>query len=106
MWYLKIFCLFGVILLVLLFGFVNRDQVMTIKWGFTETAASELNVALTLFGVYGLGILTFFLLSIFREMRLRRRCGQLEREAGRLRSELNALRIAPLEDPAAEDEEA
>lgn len=106
MWYVKIFCLFALILVVLLFGFANRDEVMTIKWWFTETAQSELNVALALFGVYGLGVLTFFLISIVREMRLRRRCGVLERETERLRAELNALRIAPLEDPIPEDEES
>ncbi len=101
MWYVKIFLAFILVIAVLLFGFANRSSLATIRWWFGPNAVSEINVGLALFFAYALGVLTFFLISVWRELRLRHRYGQATRETDRMRRELDALRTAALEGPLA-----
>ncbi len=98
MWYLKAFLVFLFIILVVLFGLANRGQVVTLQW-WSLGRATQIDVVAALFIAYAAGALTLFVVSLVRELRVRQRLTQLEREAERMRRELDALRTAPLEGP-------
>lgn len=99
MWYVKVFLVFVVVILVLLFALANRGQEVVIRGLDRNGGGYALDFVLALFLAFAVGVLTFFLISLFREVRLRRRCAKLERDVHRLRMELDALRTAPLEGP-------
>ena len=103
MWYLKISAVFLVVVALLLFGLANRGNSVIIHWWGLSDAASQVNLALGLFAAYGLGVVSFLVISLFREFGLRRRCTELMRQAERMRRELDALRMAPLEEPLARE---
>lgn len=98
MWYLKAFLVFMFIILVVLFGLANRGQVVTLQW-WSFGRATQIDVVAALFIAYAAGALTLFVVSLVRELRVRQRLTRLEREAERMRRELDALRTAPLEGP-------
>ncbi len=97
-WYLKAFLVFLFIIFVVLFGLENRGQYVTLRW-WTFGGATQIDVVAALFIAYAAGALTFLVVSLIRELRVRQRLTRLEREAERMRRELDALRTAPLEGP-------
>jgi hypothetical protein len=99
-WYLKAFLVFLFIIFVVLFGLANRGQYVTLRW-WTFGGATQIDVVAALFIAYAAGALTLLVVSLVRELRVRQRLTHLEREADRMRRELDALRTAPLEGPVA-----
>jgi len=97
-WYLKAFLVFLFIIFVVLFGLANRGQYVTLRW-WTFGGATQIDVVAALFIAYAAGALTLLVVSLVRELRVRQRLTRLEREAERMRRELDALRTAPLEGP-------
>jgi uncharacterized membrane protein YcjF (UPF0283 family) len=98
-WYLKAFLVFMFIILVVLFGLANRGQVVTLRWWSFSRTGTQIDVVAALFIAYAAGALTLLVVSLVRELRVRQRLSHLEREADRMRRELDALRTAPLEGP-------
>jgi uncharacterized integral membrane protein len=98
-WYVKAFVLLVVVVAVLLFALANSSQQVEVRWWNPDAPGTAVNLAFALLAAYVLGVLTFFVVSIVREVRWRGRCARLRREADGVRQELNALRTAPLEGP-------
>ncbi|MCK4304378.1 MAG: hypothetical protein KAY24_09095 [Candidatus Eisenbacteria sp.] len=104
MWYVKIFALLIFVVAVLLFALANREQDVLLRW-YPGAMGFPMNLAVGLAVSYFLGVLTFMMVAAIRELRVHRRCVRLEREAERMRRELDALRTAALEAPLGADSE-
>jgi uncharacterized membrane protein YciS (DUF1049 family) len=102
MWYLRLFVLMGINVVVILFALANVNETVTIRWWDPLAAGTRVNLTLALVITYLLGFVTFFLISALRELRLRRRQNQMQRQLEAMREELNRLRTAPLEGPLVE----
>ncbi|MBM3316621.1 MAG: DUF1049 domain-containing protein [Candidatus Eisenbacteria bacterium] len=109
MWYLRLFVLLGLNAVVILFALANVNETVAVRWLDPQSAGTRMNLTVALLLAYLLGFLTFFLISALRELRLRRRHNQLQRQFEALREELNRLRTAPLDgllEPPAPEAEA
>lgn len=104
MWYLKVFLLFLVVIGLLLFGLMNKGQVVTIHWFNPNSAGTSVDFILALFVAYALGGITFFFVGAWREFRQRHRTTRLQRRLDEVNRELVSLRTSPLEGPLAEVE--
>jgi len=98
-WYLKAFLLLAVMILILLFALANSGIDVVLRWWNPNSPGTPVNLAFALFVAYALGVMTFFVVSMVRELRWRGRVGRLRRELQTTRAELNTLRMAALEGP-------
>ena len=101
--YLKLFLALLFMGALLVFGLENVQERVTVD---LRPIAQYRNVslALVLFYAYFAGLLTYAVVSVFRELQLRAEIARLARERRRLLDELHALRSATLDD-LPEDEE-
>lgn len=99
MWYVRAFLLILFVVVVLLFGLMNSGAEFTLKLWDPAGAGVTVNAVVALFVAFVLGGLLFFFVSLYREIRLRRECSRLGRELAKVKRELDALRMAPLEGP-------
>ncbi len=99
MWYLKLFLIFLTVIVLLLFGFINKGQMVTIHWWNSDGAGFGVDFILALFVAYFLGGITFSIIGGIREFRQRHRSGQVEKRLETATIELDALRTASLEGP-------
>jgi uncharacterized integral membrane protein len=101
MWYLRLLILLLINVVVVLFALANIGETITLRWWNPNSLGTPANLTAALLIAYLLGFLTFFLISAMREIRLRRRCGRLQRQLDGMREELNRLRTAPIDGPVA-----
>jgi uncharacterized integral membrane protein len=98
--------LLGIVVMavILMFAFLNNKEEVTIRYWLGETDLYR-NVPLmfAMSAAYLFGILTYFFISLVRDIRLRTQIGRLRRENKTLQAELRQLRGSALDDlPAAE----
>jgi uncharacterized integral membrane protein len=103
-WYLKVFLLFSVVIALLLFGLMNKGQVVTIHWFNPSSAGTSVDFILALFVAYALGGITFFFVGAFREFRQRHRTTRLQHRLDEVSRELDSLRTSPLDGPLSDGE--
>ncbi len=101
MWYVRVFVGLLLVVIVVLFFGANSGERVELRWLSPKSEPVEVNLALAVLVSYVLGMFTFFLVTLMREIALRNRCRRLERELRELRTELERLRVAPLEGAAA-----
>jgi uncharacterized integral membrane protein len=89
---------------ILYFASLNLRETVTLRLWVGESHIYE-NVPLvvSLFGAYLLGIITYFIIALARDIRLRTQITRLRRENRSLMAELHQLRGSALDDlPSAE----
>jgi len=99
-WFVRLLLILAINLAVLFFALANLGVTVTLHWWNPDSAGTRVNLVLALVVAYALGFLTFFAVSAVRELRLRRKCARLNRQIEKMREELDALRMAPLEGAA------
>ena len=99
MWYLKVFLLFIVVVVLLLFGLMNKGQVVTIHWFNPSGTGTTVDFIFALFVAYSLGGITFFFIGAFREFRQRHHNTKLRQRLDELNVELDSLRTSALDGP-------
>ncbi|MBP7669543.1 MAG: DUF1049 domain-containing protein [Candidatus Eisenbacteria bacterium] len=99
MWHVRIGITIVVFALVILFAIANLRETVVIRWFTPGSTGTPMSLTAALLTAYLLGFFTLLFISGFRELRLRRRCGRLEKQAQAMREELDALRTASLEMP-------
>ncbi|MBD3337069.1 MAG: DUF1049 domain-containing protein [Candidatus Eisenbacteria bacterium] len=98
MWFFKtLLILLGVLILLwLLVPNMNERASISFMWPVDRIV--ELPVAIALFMAYFLGLLTLYVISLIRDIKLRTQLHRLRRDNQRLRDDLERLRRAPIED--------
>jgi len=96
-WFVRLLVILAINLAVIFFAVANLGVTVTLHWWSPDSAGTRVNLMLALLVAYVLGFLTFFVVSAVRELRLRRKCTRLTRQLEKMREELDALRMAPLE---------
>jgi uncharacterized integral membrane protein len=90
---------FFAVLIVLLWFFlpnVREDASIYLAWPLSRTY--RMPQAMALFASYFVGILTFYIISLFRDFVMRAQVNKLRKENRRLQDELERMRRAPIED--------
>jgi uncharacterized integral membrane protein len=96
-WFVRLLVILVINLAVIFFAVANLGVTVTLHWWDPDSPGTRVNLMLALLVAYVLGFLTFFVVSAVREMRLRRKCARLTRQVTKMREELDALRMVPLE---------
>jgi len=100
-WFVRLLVILVVNVAVIFFVVANLGgPPVTLHWWNPNSPGTQVNLMVALLVAYVLGFLTFFVVSAVREMRLRRKCSRLSRQVVKMREELDALRMAPLETAA------
>lgn len=101
MWFVRLLVILAVNIAVIFFVVANLGgPPVTLHWWNPDSPGTPVNLVVALLVAYVLGFLTFFVVSAMREVRLRRKCARLARQVTKMREELDALRMAPLETAA------
>ena len=96
MWIIKWILIAIVILFILLFAFENQDQQTFIK--FIKWQSVDLPLYIFLYISFGLGMLFWLLISIFKILKFKGKILSLTRANHKLREELDRLRNANIEE--------
>ncbi len=96
MWIIKWILIAAAILLILLFAFENQNQQTYIK--FIKWQSIDLPLYIFLYISFGLGMLFWLLISIFKILKFKGKILSLTRMNNKLREELNRLRNANIEE--------
>ncbi|MBN2029944.1 LapA family protein [bacterium] len=96
MWIIKWILIAVAILLILLFAFENQNQQTYIK--FVKWQSIDLPLYIFLYISFGLGMLFWLLISIFKILKFKGKILSLTRANNKLREELNRLRNADIEE--------
>ena len=96
MWAIRSFIILVLVAAALLFATYNREYSTPLSLGFREFASVP--VALLTIEAFILGMFVWFLISIFREAKLRGELRAQRRKLKHLTEELVALRNAPVEE--------
>jgi len=89
---------------ILFFAFLNLAESVTLKlWVGEKHIYQNVPLVVALFGAYLLGIITYFIIALARDVRLRTQITRIRRENRTLMAELHQLRGSALDDlPASE----
>jgi len=101
-WHLRLVLLVIINAVVILFALANVREIVILRWLSPYSSGTPVSLTAALVVAYLLGFFTLLAISAYRELRLRRRYGRLERQVHAMREELNALRTAPLEEQVAD----
>ena len=99
MWLVKLFLGILFVSAILFFAVLNlREEVIVTLWPGERYTYDRFPLIVALFGAYLFGIITYFLISLVRDIRLRADMGRLRRENRSLTAELHHLRGLALDD--------
>ena len=98
MWFLRAFVVMIVCIIFLWFAFWNVEKKVTVKMIPDGRLLSDVPLIFALLVAFVVGMLTWFIVSLFQDFRLRHELRCARRESDRLRDELKALRNLPMKD--------
>ncbi|MBU1700824.1 MAG: LapA family protein [Candidatus Eisenbacteria bacterium] len=98
MWFLKTLVILIVVLVLLWCLLPNMNTSATISVLWPVSRSLELPLAMALFLAYFLGILTLYVISLARDLRMRTQFHRLKRENKQLQEEVKRMRRAPIEE--------
>ena len=97
--YLKTFLTMIFMVLILYFCFLNLEERVTVRLSPARSGEyREVSLALALFFAYLAGLVTSFVVGLYRDLKLRARVAGLRRENRALVDELHQLRSVTLDD--------
>jgi uncharacterized integral membrane protein len=96
MWIIK--SAVGVIVFLLLLGFSIQNLSETTTIYLADRAYTSVPVIIVMFAAFGVGVLFWFIVSIFQHFRYTNRISELKRKNKQLLEEIKALRNLPLEE--------
>jgi uncharacterized integral membrane protein len=97
-WFLKVILFFVALALLVWFIVPNVQEQAHIRLIWPVDRPLEMPLALALLVAFFLGILTWAIVSIFRDIKTRTAVHRLRRENRRLQDEVERMRRAPIED--------
>ncbi len=98
MWYVRVIFTMFILLVALWFGYWNQDQKVSIKMIPYGRVVDDVPLFFALLVAFAIGMLTWIIISLFRNLRLHHDLRRARRESDRLRDELKALRNLPMRD--------
>jgi len=101
-WFLKMFLILGVFVAVMGFAIMNLREHVTVQLYPGRGGTYDVQMVVALFVAYVGGMFTWFLVSLARDLKIRRETGRMKRQIRTLDQELTALRNLPLEDVKAD----
>jgi uncharacterized integral membrane protein len=101
MWIIK--SALGVIVFLLLLGFSIQNLSQTTTIFIADKAYSSVPVVIVMFAAFAIGVLFWFVVSIFQHFKYTNRIAELKRKNKQLLEEIKALRNLPLEEVAPGD---
>jgi uncharacterized integral membrane protein len=97
--FLKLFLGIIFVSAILFFAVLNlREEVVVTLWPGERYSYDRVPLVVAMFGAYLFGIITYFLISLVRDIRLRTQMSRLRKENRSLLSELHHLRSLALDD--------
>jgi len=100
-WHVRVILVLLLNAAIILFAIANLRETVVVRWWNPHGMGTPVSLTAALVVAYLLGFFTLLVVSAYREIRLRRRCGRLERQMHGMREELDALRTASFEEPPA-----
>jgi uncharacterized integral membrane protein len=101
MWIIK--SALGVIVFLLLLGFSIQNLSETTTIYLADRAYASVPVIIVMFAAFAIGVLFWFIVSIFQHFKYTNRISELKRKNKQLLEEIKALRNLPLEEVAPGD---
>ena len=98
MWFVKTLIILIVVLVLLWCLLPNMNTSVTISAVWPVSRTLELPLAMALFLAYFLGILSLYVISLFRDLRIRTQLHRMKREKKQLQEEVERMRRAPIEE--------
>jgi uncharacterized integral membrane protein len=98
MWFVKAFFVLLGFLVLLWFLVPNMQEQVQLQFWWPVKGEHEMPLGVALFLAFFVGLVTFYVISIFRDLKVRTQVHRLRRENRRLQEELERMRRAPLED--------
>jgi len=93
------FLFLSAVIAFLIFGFANLAERVTVTlYPGGDAVWTDVPLIVALLVAYAFGMFSWFLYSIFQELKARQELRRARREAARLREELKALRNLPVRD--------
>lgn len=98
MWFLKVILFFLALAVLVWFIVPNVQEQAHIELIWPLDYPFDMPLALALLVAFFLGVLTWVIISIFRDVKMRSQVHKLKRENRRLQDEVERMRRAPIED--------
>lgn len=92
------FLFLAAVIAFLVFGFANLGERVTVTLFPNGQTWPDVPLIIALLVAYAFGMFTWFLYSVFQELRVKQDLRRARRDAERLRDELKALRNLPVRD--------
>ena len=92
------FLFLAAVIAFLIFGFANLAERVTVTLFPNGRTWSDVPLIIALLVAFAFGMFTWFLYSIFQELKVKQELRRARRDAQRLREELKALRNLPVRD--------
>lgn len=92
------FLFLAAVIAFLVFGFANLAERVTVTLFPNGQTWADVPLIIALLVAYAFGMFTWFLYSVFQELRIKQELRRARRDADRLRDELKALRNLPVRD--------
>ena len=102
MWFVKMFFILALFIAVIGFAILNLSEHVTVQLYPGRSGTYDVQLVVALFVAFVAGMFTWFLVSLVRDLKIRRETGRLKRQMRLMEQELTALRNLPLEDVKAE----
>ena len=102
MWFLKMFLILVLFIAVMGFAIMNLREHVTVQLYPGDDGTYDVQMVVALFVAFVAGMFTWFLVSLARDLKIRREMGRLKRRLRAMEQELTALRNLPLEDVKSE----
>lgn len=101
MWIIKYALAAVVLLAVMFFSFQNAQQITSIR--LFNYYYENVHLVMVIFGSFAVGVIFWFLVSMYQYFRVTARLGDLRKKNKQLLEEIKTLRNLPLEEVAPQD---